>query len=193
MDNQQKNTDDQLLETDEDLEMLTDIQQDIIDNNLPQKHLEEITALKEQVEILQDKLLRTIAESENTRKRLEKSIEDARDYAIISFAKDLLTVSDNLSRALEHKPKNIEGEISNIITGVEMTRSDLTNILKKHGLESIEPLLGEKFDYNIHYAISPIISDEHDKDTIMAIMQSGYKLKDRLLRPATVQVSKKSS
>lgn len=191
MDNQQQSTNGQMSETDKNLEALEDIQQDNLDNNLSQNHLEEITTLKGQIEIVQDKLLRTIAESENTRKRLEKSIEDAGDYAIISFAKDLLTVSDNLARALEHKPQNIEGEVSNIIAGIEMTRDDLTNILKKHGLESIEPLLGEKFDYHIHHAISNIISDEYEQDSIVAVMQSGYKIKDRLLRPATVQVSKR--
>ncbi|WP_410521040.1 nucleotide exchange factor GrpE [Candidatus Tisiphia endosymbiont of Ptychoptera albimana] len=156
-----------------------------------QDSLQEIASLKNQIEILQDKLLRTIAESDNTRKRLEKSIEEARDYAIFSFAKDLLSVNDNLSRALEHKPQNMEGDIANIITGVEMTKGELTSILQKHGLESIEPLLGEKFDYNIHHAISQILSDEYDQDSVIAVMQSGYKIKDRLLRPATVQVSKR--
>ncbi|WP_410520966.1 nucleotide exchange factor GrpE [Candidatus Tisiphia endosymbiont of Dioctria rufipes] len=155
-----------------------------------QDSLQEIVSLKNQIEILQDKLLRTIAESDNTRKRLEKSIEEAKDYAIVSFAKDLLSVNDNLSRTLEHKPQNMEGDLANIITGVEMTKSELTSILQKHGLESIEPLLGEKFDYNIHHAISQIVSEEYDQDSVIAVMQSGYKIKDRLLRPAIVQVSK---
>ena len=71
-----------------------------------------------------------------------------------------------------------------------MTKGELTSILQKHGLESIEPLLGEKFDYNIHHAISQIVSEEYDQDSVIAVMQSGYKIKDRLLRPAIVQVSK---
>lgn len=155
------------------------------------ENVEEITNLKGQVEILQEKLLRTVAEAENTRKRLEKTITDTRDYAIVAFAKDLLTVNDNLSRALEHMPKDSsDDEVASIITGVEMTRSDLVNILKKHGLESIEPIPGEKFDYNIHHAISQIVSTEHEQDTIIAVMQVGYKIKDRLLRPAIVQVAK---
>ncbi len=154
------------------------------------KHQDQVAGLISQIEELQDKLLRTIAESENTRKRLEKLIEDARDYAIFSFAKDLLTVNDNLARALEHKPQNVDQEVSNIITGVEMTKSELSNILKKHGLEAIEPTLGEKFDYNKHHAISQVVTDKYEHDSIVAVMQSGYKLKDRLLRPAVVQVSK---
>lgn len=151
---------------------------------------ERIAALTSQIEELQDKLLRTVAESENTRKRLEKAIDDAKDYAIFSFAKDLLAVSDNLARALEHKPQNVGTELGNIITGVEMTNSELSNIFKKHKVESIEPLLGEKFDYNKHHAISQLATDKYDRDSIVAVMQSGYKIKDRLLRPAVVQVSK---
>ncbi len=195
MENQQQDNDDQLTEVidDNNIQQLSDSQEKTLDGQILQNHLDEIAVLKEQNGILQDRLLRTVAESENTRKRLEKSIEDARDYAIISFAKDLLAVNDNLSRALEHKPQNIEGELANIIIGVEMTKNELTNILKKHGLESIEPLLGEKFDYNIHHAISQLESDDHDNDSIIMVMQSGYKIKDRLLRPAIVQVSKKSN
>lgn len=151
-----------------------------------------IADLISQTEELQDKLLRTVAESENIRKRLEKAIDDAKDYAIFSFAKDLLSVSDNLARALEHKPQNVGTELDNMITGVEMTKSELSDIFKKHNVESIEPSLGEKFDYNKHHAISQLVTDKYDRDSIVAVMQSGYKIKDRLLRPAVVQVSKDS-
>ncbi|MCC8416395.1 MAG: nucleotide exchange factor GrpE [Rickettsia endosymbiont of Gnoriste bilineata] len=191
MEKQQKNnSSNQEIDTDAEEQLLNEVENQPSDTLMLQDSLQEIVSLKNQIEILQDKLLRTIAESDNTRKRLEKSIEDARDYAIFSFAKDLLSVNDNLSRALEHKPQNMEGDIVNIITGVEMTKGELTSILQKHGLESIEPLLGEKFDYNIHHAISQIVSEEYDQDSVIAVMQSGYKIKDRLLRPAIVQVSK---
>ncbi|WP_250311048.1 nucleotide exchange factor GrpE [Rickettsia endosymbiont of Oedothorax gibbosus] len=192
MEKQQKNnSNNQEIDTDAEEQLLNEVENQPSDTLMLQDSLQEIVSLKNQIEILQDKLLRTIAESDNTRKRLEKSIEDARDYAIFSFAKDLLSVNDNLSRALEHKPQNMEGDIANIITGVEMTKGELTSILQKHGLESIEPLLGEKFDYNIHHAISQIVSEEYDQDSVIAVMQSGYKIKDRLLRPAIVQVSKR--
>ncbi len=161
-----------------------------LDLTASKEQLVEVTNLKSQVEILQDKLLRTVAEAENTRKRLEKTIIDTREYAIVAFAKDLLTVNDNLARALEHKPQDIGEEAANIITGVEMTKSDLVNILKKHGLEAIEPMPGDKFDCNIHHAISQIASNEYEQDSIIAVMQLGYKIKDRLLRPAIVQVTK---
>lgn len=189
---QEKNNGNQEIKVDNDAQLLNEIEENPKDTLILQDSLQEIASLKSQIEILQDKLLRTIAESDNTRKRLEKLIEDAKDYAIFSFAKDMLSVNDNLSRALEHKPQNTEGDLASIITGVEMTKSELTSILKKHGLESIEPLLGEKFDYNIHHAISQVVSDEYDQDSIIGIMQSGYKIKDRLVRPAIVQVSKKT-
>ncbi|MDR0329151.1 MAG: nucleotide exchange factor GrpE [Rickettsia sp.] len=189
---QEKNNDNQEIKVDNDAQLVNEIEEDTTDTLILQDSLQEIASLKSQIEILQDKLLRTIAESDNTRKRLEKLIEEAKDYAIFSFAKDLLSVNDNLSRALEHKPQNTEGDLASIITGVEMTKNELTSILKKHGLESIEPLLGEKFDYNIHHAISQVVSDEYDQDSIIGIMQSGYKIKDRLIRPAIVQVSKKT-
>lgn len=163
---------------------------DQLDSQIVHEPLTEIANLKSQIEILQDKLLRTIAESENTRKRLEKTILETRDYAIFSFAKDLLTVIDNLARALDHKPQNVSAEVGNIITGVEMTKTELVNILKKHGLEPIEPIAGDKFDYNIHHAISQIESNEQPQDSIITVMQLGYKIKDRLLRPAAVQVAK---
>ncbi|WP_425360681.1 MULTISPECIES: nucleotide exchange factor GrpE [unclassified Candidatus Tisiphia] len=191
MEKQQENNNNQEIGADTDEKLINEVENQLSDDTIMlQDSLQEIASLKNQIEILQDKLLRTIAESDNTRKRLEKSIEEARDYAIFSFAKDLLSVNDNLSRALEHKPQNMEGDIANIITGVEMTKGELTSILQKHGLESIEPLLGEKFDYNIHHAISQIVSEEYDQDSVIAVMQSGYKIKDRLLRPAIVQVSK---
>ncbi|WP_342272488.1 nucleotide exchange factor GrpE [Candidatus Tisiphia endosymbiont of Parasteatoda lunata] len=188
----EKNNGNQEIKVDNDAQLVNETEEDTTDTLILQDSLQEIASLKNQIEVLQDKLLRTIAESDNTRKRLEKLIEDAKDYAIFSFAKDLLSVNDNLSRALEHKPQNTEGDLASIITGVEMTKSELTSILKKHGLESIEPLLGEKFDYNIHHAISQVVSDEYDQDSIIGIMQSGYKIKDRLVRPAIVQVSKKT-
>ncbi|BFD46460.1 MAG: nucleotide exchange factor GrpE [Rickettsia endosymbiont of Sergentomyia squamirostris] len=189
---QENNSNNQEIDTDTNAQLLNAVENQPSDSLTLQDNLEEIVSLKSQIEILQDKLLRTIAESDNTRKRLEKSIDEAKNYAIFSFAKDLLSVNDNLARALEHKPQNMEGDIANIITGVEMTKGELTGILQKHGLESIEPSLGEKFDYNIHHAISQVVSDEYDQDSIIGIMQSGYKIKDRLVRPAIVQVSKKT-
>jgi molecular chaperone GrpE len=154
--------------------------------------LEELSSLKEYVQALEDKILRISAETENIRKRYEKIAQEAKDYANTNFAKDLLGVIDNLKRALEHKPEHQDELVKNIISGVEMTKNEFESVLKKNGLQAIEPATGEKFDYNLHHAISQIVTDEYNEDSIVEVMQVGYKIKDRLLRPAIVKVSKKS-
>lgn len=158
----------------------------------PDNSEKEVAALKNEVQELHDKLLRAMAEAENVRRRYEKMVDDAREYAIVSFAKDLLGVMDNLSRALEHAPKDLDSHASSILDGVNMTQVELSTVFKKHGLESIMPLPGEKFDYNLHHAISQIVTDEYNQDSIVGLMQVGYRMKDRLLRPAAVSVAKKS-
>jgi len=156
----------------------------------PQKEDPAIPLLKEEIESLNDKLLRNAAESENMRKRYEKQIEEAKNYAINNFAKDLLTVADNLSRALEHKPKNMDQEVENILQGVEMTRQEMKNIFTKYKMEEISPSIGEKFDYNLHYAVTQVPNADHSAGTILELVQTGYMIGDRLLRPATVMVTK---
>src|SRR5262249_16565026 len=110
-------------------------------------HIEEdIDDLKSQIETLQDKILRTMAESENIRRRYEKTVEEAKDYAIVSFAKDLVNVMDNLYRALEYKDQKHQDNntITNIITGVDMTKQELESVFQKNGIRSITPIPGEK-------------------------------------------------
>ncbi|MFP3013140.1 MAG: nucleotide exchange factor GrpE [Rickettsia sp.] len=166
---------------------LNDIAEEIVETANP-----EITELKAEIEELKDKLIRTTAEIDNTRKRLEKARDEAKDYAIATFAKELLNVSDNLSRALAHKPANSDIEVTNIIAGVQMTKDELDKIFHKHHIEEIKPKIGSMFDYNLHNAISQIEHPDHAPNSIVTLMQSGYKIRDRLLRPATVQVAKKS-
>ncbi|AAU04084.1 nucleotide exchange factor GrpE [Rickettsia typhi] len=172
----------------------------IENNNIEEENLnietqvvanEEIALLKAEIKELQDKLIRTTAEIDNTRKRLEKARDEAKDYAIATFAKELLNVSDNLSRALAHKPSNADVEVTNIISGVQMTKDELDKIFHKHHIEEIKPEIGSMFDYNVHNAISHIEHPDHKPNSIITLMQSGYKIRDRLLRPATVQVVKK--
>lgn len=148
--------------------------------------LEELT---KEIEALKDKLLRSAAETENVRRRYEKQIEEVREYSSSSIAKDMMSVMDNLSRALSHKPTNADDSVKNFVLGVEMTQSELLSIFKKHAIEAIEPKIGDKFDYNLHNAIAQIESAEQQPSTIMDVMQIGYKIKDRLLRPASVSVS----
>ena len=122
---------------------------------------------------------------------MNKKVEEAKDYAIVSFARDLVPVIDNFSRVLSHMPENADENIKIVIEGIRMTKDELMSVLKKHGIESIEPLEGENFDYNNHYAISQVVTDQHKDGTIVATMQAGYKIKDRLIRPASVTVAKK--
>lgn len=149
-----------------------------------------VEELKNEVANLKDKLMRTAAEMENMRRRYEKQIEDTREYSASNFAKDLMSVMDNFSRALSHKPAAENEAVKNFIIGVEMTENELMNIFKKHGIEAIAPAPGDKFDYNLHHAISQVESGDHPAGTVLNSMQSGYKFKERLLRPATVTVTK---
>jgi len=150
-----------------------------------------VEELKEQIEVLQDKLLRQLAESENIRARGTMLADEAREFAVLGVAKDLVPVMDNLSRALEHLPEDLSADVKNMIAGVEMTKNELSSVFTKHGLESIEPQSGDKFDYNLHHAISQVMTDEHKPGSIVSTMQSGYKIKERLIRPAVVTVAKK--
>jgi len=156
-----------------------------------ERDTELINNLTEEIKLMQDKLLRAVAESENIRSRMNKKVEEARDYSIVGFAKDLLPVIDNFSRALSHVPANINDDTKIIIDGVRMIKEELISIFKNHGIESIEPKEGEGFDYNNHHAISQIATDQYEEGTIVSTMQVGYKIKDRLLRPASVAVAKK--
>ena len=119
-----------------------------------------INDLNEQISSLQDKLLRQLAESENIRTRSTKLVEEAREYAIFGFTKDLMPVMDNLQRTLEHLPKDLNDETQNVIEGIKMTKDQLESAFEKHHLESIAPQSGDKFDYNRHHAISQIMTDE---------------------------------
>ena len=142
-----------------------------------------------QIEELKDQLLRAFAEKENLRKRYEKTIEETKSYAVTSFAKDIISVMDNLSRALEHQPKEVSDDVRNVILGIELTKQELQNIFNKHKIKAISPSIGEKFDYNTHNAVSQIESDG-EPGTIVNVMQNGYSIENRLLRPAMVTVVK---
>ena len=159
---------------------------------LTQEHDAELIAtLSEEIKALQDKVLRSIAESENIRSRMNKTIEETREYSIINFAKDLAPVIDNLSMALGHLPETMDDATKIVVEGVKMTKSVLESVFKKHGIESIEPQKGDNFDYNNHHAISQLVTDKNKEGTIVSMMQVGYRIKDRLIRPASVVVAKK--
>ena len=142
---------------------------------------------------LKDRLLRAVAETENVRRRAEKERGDASTYAITGFARDVLSISDNLSRALSALPDGARDneDMAGLIAGIEMTERELLNTLEKHGIRKIEPK-GEKFDHNFHQAMFEVESAEHKPGTVVEVVQAGYVIKDRLLRPAMVGVAKAS-
>ena len=154
---------------------------------------EEIIVLKEEAAALKDRLLRMAAEMENLRKRTEREKAEATLYAASNFARDLLSVADNLSRALQALPsdeRDSAGEIEkNLIAGVEVTERELLNVFQRHGIRRIEAV-GQKFDPNFHQAMFEVPTNEKPPGTVMQELQSGYAVGERCLRPSLVGVSK---
>ncbi len=150
--------------------------------------LKEITA---ELEGLRDEKLRLLAEMENLRKRSAKDKNDWIKYGSINLARDILSPSDNLTRALEAIPlKEKRSEsINNLIDGLKMVQKEFMMILQKHGVKKIEAL-NNKFDHNLHQAMLEVESDKHDAGTVVQEIQSGFTMHERLLRPSMVGVSK---
>lgn len=155
---------------------------------------QEIATLQEEIARLKDQLLRTLAEVENTRKRAQKDMEETAKYAHTGFAKDMVGVSDNLRRALSSLPKDMDKAdalIKGVIEGVVMTEKQLIGALEKHGIQEV-PALGEKFDHNFHQAVFEVEDTDKPAGTVTNVMEAGYTINGRLLRPAMVGVSKKA-
>ena len=140
---------------------------------------------------LKDRLLRALADLENIRRRGEREVADARTYAVTAFARDLLTVADNLSRALENLPTDVhaDGAFRTFAEGVEITARELQAALGRHGVKKMEPT-GEKFDPNFHQAIYETPDATLPVGTVSQVVQSGWTIGERVLRPALVSVSK---
>jgi molecular chaperone GrpE len=141
---------------------------------------------------LKDQALRALAETENVRRRLQRDRDDALKYAASGFAKDLLPVADNLRRALDAIPKDaLESDeaLRTLATGVEMTERLLLAALERHQIKRIEAL-GQKFDSNLHQAMFEVAGSGQPAGTVVQVMESGYTIHDRLLRPALVGVAK---
>lgn len=153
---------------------------------------EQIAALEAEVADLKDKLLRTLAEADNIRKRAAKEVSDARAFAIEKFAADLLSVSDNLARALEalsDEDRAALGEAGKgLLGGIEMTEKELHTVMARHGVTAIDAAPGASFDPNLHQAVSQIPSDQ-PSGTIAQSFQTGWKIGERTLRAAMVAVS----
>ena len=143
-------------------------------------------------EALKEQLLRALADAENARRRAKKDVEDARAYAISRFAQDLLGVGDNLGRALDSIPaerRESDEAVSAIADGIEMTAREFETVLGRHGITRIDPL-GEKFDYNRHQALFETDQTDQPDGTVVQVLQTGYRIGDRLLREAMVGVAK---
>lgn len=142
---------------------------------------------------LKDRMLRTLAEMENLRRRTEREVADARTYAVTNFARDMLNVADNVHRALESVPADqrdaAEGSFKGLIDGIELTERDLVKNLERHGVKPVEPQ-GQKFDPNRHQAMFEVPNTEVPNGTVVQVVQTGYVIGDRTLRPALVGVSK---
>ena len=147
----------------------------------------------EEVQELKDRLLRTLAEMENLRTRTQREVEDVRKFAVTGFARDLLEVGDNLGRALASVPAEARAQsefMTNLVQGVEMTERSLRTALEKHQVRRISPQRGEKFDHKLHQAMFEVPSADLAPGSVAEVIQDGYVLADRLLRPALVGVAK---
>jgi molecular chaperone GrpE len=152
-----------------------------------------IEALNVENSSLKDRLLRTMAEMENLRRRTEREIADAKAYGVTAFARDMLTVADNLARALDSVPEEArgaaDGPLRSLIEGVDLTMRDLAAALGRHGVKKLEPQ-GEKFDPNFHQAMFEAPDESLPAGTVTQVVQTGWRIGDRVLRPAMVGVSK---
>jgi len=156
--------------------------------NEPSNSLEELEA---KILELKDQLLRTVADSENLRKRLEREKEQTRKFGIANFAKDLLSIADNLGRALDAAPNKGDVEdqaIENLVLGIQMTQQELQKAFDNNNIRKIDPL-GEKFDYNFHQAMFEVEETDQEPGIVVQVLQPGYAIDDRILRPAMVGVA----
>ena len=153
----------------------------------------EIVMLKDEAAQLKDRLLRTAADMENLRKRAEREKAEATLYAATNFARDLLSVADNMNRALaaiSPEAKEAADDVTkNLLTGVEMTEKELLNVFQRYNIRKVETV-GAKFDPNFHQALFEVPTADHPPGTVVQEMQSGFAIGDRCLRPAMVGVAK---
>jgi len=152
-----------------------------------------VEALTKDVAEAKDRMLRTLAEMENLRKRTQREVADARTYGITAFARDVLDIADNLQRALDAVPMEAreaaDPGLKALIEGVELTERSLHKTLEKNGVQKLDPL-GEKFDPNFHQAMYEVPDSSVPTGTVVQVVQGGYTIGDRVLRPALVAVSK---
>jgi molecular chaperone GrpE len=154
---------------------------------------EQVTAALEAASDFKDKMLRALAEMENLRKRTEREVADARQYAITSFAREVLQVADNMHRALDtigdELRNSADAKVKALVEGVDLTERELQKVLEKHGVKMFSPL-GEKFDPNFHQAMYEVPDSSAAPGTVAQVIQAGYLIGERVLRPAMVAIAK---
>ena len=158
-------------------------------SDVPQDPLAIITLERDK---LKDQLLRAMADTENMRRRSEREAANVRKYGHTPFARDLVGAIDNLARALDSAPGDlttVDETTKSLITGIQLSWTELQSVIEKHGIKRVEPH-GEKFDYNLHQAMFEVPTSDQPSGVVLEVVQHGYVLHDRLLRPAMVGVSK---
>ena len=152
-----------------------------------------VEALKAENSDLRDRFLRMAAEMENLRRRTERDVKDAKSYSVAAFARDMLAVSDDLRRALDAVPADVRStaaqSLASLLEGVELTERSMLSALERHGIKKIEAE-GAKFDPHFHQAMYEIPNAEVTNNTVLQVVQAGFTIGDRVLRPAMVGVSK---
>ena len=147
---------------------------------------------EEEIADLQDKLLRALADTENLRRRSQKDREDTLKYSSANFARDMLSVADNLRRAIESIPEEGDPDgqaLVGFIEGISLTEKELLSTLERHGIQKVEPI-GEKFDPQFHEAMFEVPTSDAAAGTVVQVVETGYVIHDRLLRPAKVGIAK---
>ena len=162
----------------------------------PQTEINELDAARAENADMRDRLLRALAETENTRRRAEREKQDASQYAVTKFARDMLQIADNFARALAAAPAELRAaadpQIKAVLEGVEATERQLLQTMERHGVAVIDTADG-KFDPNLHQAIAEVPGGDKPAGSIVDVVQSGYKIGDRLLRPAMVTVARREA
>jgi molecular chaperone GrpE len=154
--------------------------------------VQRIAQLEAEVAQYKDQALRALAEAENTRRRAQREIEDNSKYAVANIARDVLGVADNLRRALDAIPpdaRKADDKLEKFAEGVELTERELLSAFERHGIKRVDPI-GQPFDHNLHQAVMQVDSAESPANTVVQVLQPGYTIHGRLLRPAMVAVSK---
>jgi molecular chaperone GrpE len=160
----------------------------------PQSAEDQAEALRAEVAQLKEQVLRYAADAENTKRRADREANDARHYAIQRFSQDLLGAADNLARALQAAPRDAsDPAVKNLVAGIEMIEKDLLSAFERNGLKRLDPPRGAKFDPHRHQAMMEQPASDVGAGAVLQVMQSGYELHGRLVRPAMVIVSAKGS